>query len=61
MRILYTSSNFDKCLEYLKQNCDEDDDCVNIEGIDDDGVNITEYAVKEYTFEEIYFMNGGTY
>jgi hypothetical protein len=60
MQILYTSSDFDKCRQYIKDN-HLDDDYIDIEGIEDDGVNITRFAVKKYTFEEIYFMNGGSY
>jgi len=61
MRILYTSSDFNKCLKYVKENHLNDDDYIDIEGIENDGVNITRFAVKEYTFQEIYFMNGGSY
>ncbi len=61
MKTLYTSSNFNNCLEFLKQNCDEDEGNFDIEGIEDNGVQVTRWAVREYSFEEIYFMNGGTY
>lgn len=61
MITLYSSSSLDDCAAWYEKNCNDEDRYFDIVATDDDGEQPTHFAVKEYTFEEVYFMNGGTY
>lgn len=60
MQVLKTG-DYNVCIKYVKKHNHEYNEDLDIEGFEDDGVKITHWRVVLYTFEELYFMNGGTY